>query len=87
MPTLKLSLAKEYACPILKRKKQKSPSLLKILKTPVHKPTRKHSDNWFQSSILTRIARQIRQKRQGITAPTQKAGFRVPKTVLWLMEH
>jgi len=27
-----------------------------------------------------------RQKRQPITAPTQKAGFRVPKTVLWIME-
>ncbi len=22
-----------------------------------------------------------------ITAPTQKAGFRVPKTVLWLIKH
>jgi hypothetical protein len=28
-----------------------------------------------------------RQERQHLTAPTQKAGFRVPKTVLWLMEH
>jgi len=29
-----------------------------------------------------------RQKKnnEGITAPTQKAGFGVPKTVLWLME-
>jgi hypothetical protein len=22
-----------------------------------------------------------------ITAPTQKAGFRVPKTILWLIKH
>ena len=27
------------------------------------------------------------QEPLAITAPTQKAGFRVPKTVLWLMEH
>jgi len=26
------------------------------------------------------------KNNEGITAPTQKAGFRVPKTVLWLME-
>jgi len=25
--------------------------------------------------------------RQCITAPTQKAGFSVPKTVLWLIKH
>jgi hypothetical protein len=24
---------------------------------------------------------------QLVTAPTQKAGFRVPKTVLWLIKH
>ena len=28
-----------------------------------------------------------RKKNEGITAPTQKAGFRVPKTVLWLIKH
>jgi predicted lipase len=29
-----------------------------------------------------------RQKEgQLVTAPTQKAGFRVPKTVLWLIKH
>jgi hypothetical protein len=27
------------------------------------------------------------KKRQHLTAPTQKAGFRVPKTVLWLIKH
>ena len=27
------------------------------------------------------------KKGEGITAPTQKAGFRVPKTVLWLIKH
>jgi len=27
------------------------------------------------------------QKHEPITAPTQKAGFRVPKTVLWLIKH
>ena len=28
-----------------------------------------------------------KKKNEGITAPTQKAGFRVPKTVLWLIKH
>jgi hypothetical protein len=28
-----------------------------------------------------------RQERQPIKAPTQKAGFRVPKTVLWVIKH
>jgi len=27
------------------------------------------------------------QVNRRITAPTQKAGFRVPKTVLWLIKH
>ena len=45
----------------------KSPSLLKILKTPTHNPTEKHSDSWLQNSILTRVARHGRQERQGIT--------------------
>jgi len=27
-----------------------------------------------------------KKNNEGITAPTQKAGFRVPKTHLWLME-
>lgn len=40
----------------------KSPSLLKILKTPTHNPTEKHSDSWLQNSILTRVARHGRQK-------------------------
>jgi hypothetical protein len=26
-------------------------------------------------------------KQQQVTAPTQKVGFRVPKTVLWLIKH
>jgi len=26
-------------------------------------------------------------KKRQVTAPTQKAGFRVPKTVLWLNKH
>jgi len=26
-------------------------------------------------------------KQLPLTAPTQKAGFRVPKTVLWLIKH
>ena len=28
-----------------------------------------------------------RKKGEVLTAPTQKAGFRVPKTVLWLVKH
>jgi hypothetical protein len=28
-----------------------------------------------------------KKNNEGITAPTQKAGFRVPKTVLWLIKH
>jgi hypothetical protein len=28
-----------------------------------------------------------KKHEQLTTAPTQKAGFRVPKTVLWLIEH
>ena len=28
----------------------------------------------------------LQTNTQQLTAPTQKAGFRVPKTVLWLME-
>ncbi len=31
--------------------------------------------------------KQRQRERQHLTAPTQKAGFRVPKTVLWLMKH
>ena len=27
-----------------------------------------------------------RKNNEGITAPTQKAGFRVPKKVLWLIK-
>jgi len=27
------------------------------------------------------------KKGQLVTAPTQKAGFRVPKTVLWFIKH
>ena len=27
------------------------------------------------------------EEKSTITAPTQKAGFRVPKTVLWLIKH
>jgi len=46
----------------------KSPSLLKILKTPTHNPSEKHSDSWLQNSILTRVTRHGRQERQGITA-------------------
>jgi hypothetical protein len=30
---------------------------------------------------------QRQTERQHLTAPTQKAGFRVPKTVLWLIKH
>ncbi len=30
---------------------------------------------------------QRQTERQHLTAPTQKAGFRVPKTVLWLNKH
>jgi len=30
--------------------------------------------------------RTTEKNNEGITAATQKAGFRVPKTVLWLME-
>jgi hypothetical protein len=33
------------------------------------------------------LNRNIEKKGEGITAPTQKAGFRFPKTVLWLMKH
>lgn len=29
----------------------------------------------------------MNDKELHITAPTQKAGFRVPKTVLWLIKH
>jgi hypothetical protein len=28
-----------------------------------------------------------KKKHEQLTAPTQKAGFRVPKTVLWLIKH
>ena len=31
--------------------------------------------------------RATEKNNEGITAPTQKAGFRVPKTVLWLIKH
>jgi hypothetical protein len=27
------------------------------------------------------------EEKLGITAPTQKAGFRVPMTVLWVIKH
>jgi len=30
---------------------------------------------------------QRQTERQHLTAPTQKAGFGVPKTVLWLIKH
>ena len=30
---------------------------------------------------------QRQTEHQLVTAPTQKAGFRVPKTVLWLIKH
>jgi hypothetical protein len=38
-----------------------------------------------QQKIWTAAQRQT--ERQPVTAPTQKAGFRVPKTVLWLIKH
>jgi hypothetical protein len=31
--------------------------------------------------------KQRQTERQHLTAPTQKAGFRVPMTVLWLNKH
>jgi hypothetical protein len=37
-----------------------------------------------EGNLATSIGR---QKLIGTTAPTQKAGFRVPKTVLWLIKH
>ncbi len=35
--------------------------------------------------LQTNLIRHLEDKRL-LTAPTQKEGFRVPKTVLWLME-
>ena len=35
----------------------------------------------------TQTRRILSAKTEPLTAPTQKAGFRVPKTVLWLIKH
>jgi len=41
-----------------------------------------------RSDTATQLTDKPRQKEgQLVTAPTQKAGFRVPKTVLWLIKH
>ena len=75
-PTHRPKIAKELSpLPPEKNYFLKSPSLLKILKTPTHNPTEKHSDSWLQNSILTRIASHGRQERQGITAPIRNWRF------------
>jgi len=44
------------------------------------KPThQRHRKQWTTEQRQT--------EHQQLTAPTQKAGFRVPKTVLWLIKH
>jgi hypothetical protein len=40
-----------------------------------------------QDSSKQWTTEQRQTERQLVTAPTQKAGFRVPKTVLWLIKH
>jgi hypothetical protein len=42
---------------------------------PTHQDTAKWTENYTTE-----------KKGEVLTAPTQKAGFRVPKTALWLME-
>jgi len=41
------------------------------------------------NAYFTRVLKQSEEKGGGnmTTAPTQKAGVRVPKTVLWLNKH
>ena len=54
-----------------------------------HRPTQKNPKE--PPSQRTKTADNERtttteKNNEGITAPTQKAGFRVPKTVLWIMK-
>ena len=42
--------------------------------------------NRMDLAILERD-RLTEKNNEHLTAPTQKAGFRVPKTVLWLIKH
>jgi len=57
---------------------------------PTQKPNKK-----MQKSYQAKAPRHCKQwpteqrqkEHQLVTAPTQKAGFRVPKTVLWLIKH
>jgi hypothetical protein len=56
---------------------------------PTHLPTQKKSKRatkpTHQNSSKQWTKEQRQTERQHLTAPTQKAGFRVPKTVLWLI--
>jgi hypothetical protein len=58
-------------------------------------PTSQHTSQSLQksepaqpdSTASQRTAKPRQKEGQLVTAPTQKAGFRVPKTVLWLIKH
>ena len=55
-----------------------------------HKAKQKTTKELPSQRITTRQwtdKQRPKKKNEGITAPTQKAGFRVPKTVLWLIKH
>ncbi len=51
------------------------------------KKSKKATKPTHQDSSKQWTTEQRQTERQHLTAPTQKAGFRIPKTVLWLIKH
>ena len=57
---------------------------------PTQKPNKKMQKSYQANAPRHRkqwTTEQRQTERQHLTAPTQKAGFRVPKTVLWIIKH
>jgi len=62
----------------------------KIFKTATAQPTHRDQDTnlTMTAKSLSDMTFTTRQtERQLVTAPTQKAGLRVPKKVFWLIKH
>jgi hypothetical protein len=55
--------------------------------SPMQKKIQKSHQANAQRHCKQWTIEQGQRKRQHLTAPTQKAGYRVPKKVLWLIKH
>jgi hypothetical protein len=86
-PTHRPKLAKEYACPTLKRISKYFSNASKKNKIPDTQARLKSTRQMTQTDDIKMVVTPDRQERQPITAPTRNWRFSAPQTQLWLIKH